>query len=213
MAKELQLKTRRLRISPIGMNELEQMILPMEDGELRKAYSEMLEGCRKEPQNWLWYTPWRIALKDGTAIGDAGFKGNAVKGAVEIGYGLKQAYEGKGYMTEAARALMEWAFAQEGVYAVEAETEADNRASQRVLEKLGFVPHGEGEEGPRFVKEKPQSVWMPIYMCLGISVGTSLGASSGNLSMGMCMGIAVGLAIGAALDSSERKKRKEITGR
>ena len=31
-------------------------------------------------------------------------------------------------------------------------TEADNLASQRVLEKAGFVPSGEyGEEGPRFV--------------------------------------------------------------
>ena len=33
----------------------------------------------------------------------------------------------------------------------EAETLADNRASQRVLEKLGFRPNGKvGEEGPRW---------------------------------------------------------------
>ena len=36
---------------------------------------------------------------------------------------------------------------------VEAETEPDNRASQRVLEKCGFLPSGTfGEEGPRFFR-------------------------------------------------------------
>lgn len=211
MERKIQLKTKRLIITPMSLEELDKKVLLMENGDLRQAYSEMLEGCRREAENWLWYTPWKIALKDGTVIGDAGFKGNAVKGAVEIGYGLETAFEGNGYMTEAVKALIDWAFTQDGVYCVEAETEADNRASQRVLEKLDFVPSGMGNEGPRFKKQKAQSAWMPIYMCLGISIGTSLGVASGNLSVGMCMGSAVGLALGAALDSSERKKRQQVT--
>ena len=38
-------------------------------------------------------------------------------------------------------------------FRVEAETEPDNAASQRVLAKCGFVPNGiVGEEGPRYVR-------------------------------------------------------------
>lgn len=40
---------------------------------------------------------------------------------------------------------------------VEAETAPDNKASQRVLEKCGFVPDGTGVEEPRFVLESPLS--------------------------------------------------------
>ena len=41
---------------------------------------------------------------------------------------------------------------------VEAETAPDNKASQRVLEKCGFVPDGTGVEGPHFVLESPHFV-------------------------------------------------------
>lgn len=42
---------------------------------------------------------------------------------------------------------------QKDVVLVEAETAPDNKASQRVLEKRGFVPDGTGVEGPHFVLE------------------------------------------------------------
>lgn len=46
----------------------------------------------------------------------------------------------------------QWASGQPGVTRIEAETEPGNAASQRVLEKSGFVLTGTtGEEGPRFV--------------------------------------------------------------
>ncbi len=46
---------------------------------------------------------------------------------------------------------------QKDVVFVEAETDPDNKASQRVLEKRGFAPDGTGVEGPRFVLESPLS--------------------------------------------------------
>ena len=49
-------------------------------------------------------------------------------------------------------ALVQWASRQPGVLRIEAETDKDNIASQRVLAKSGFVPSGMiDEEGPRFV--------------------------------------------------------------
>lgn len=84
--------------------------------------------------------------------------GPAKDRAVEIGYGILPSYEGNGYMTEAVQGMIRWAFAQQDVNFVEAETDPDNRASQRILEKCGFVPNGKtGEEGSRFVVERPQT--------------------------------------------------------
>lgn len=71
---------------------------------------------------------------------------------IEIGYGLKEEYRHHGYMTEAVKAITEWALSQESVKQVEAETDAENIASQKVLSRSGFVSNGKvGEEEPRFV--------------------------------------------------------------
>ena len=130
MARELQIKTKRLLLTPMSENELEQRIQKMPEGELRQAYTEMLEGCRREPENRLWYTAWKIQLKkDGTLLGDLCFKGAPVKGTVEWGYGLEEAFWNQGYMTEAARVMLDWAFSQRDVYAVEAETLGETLAA------------------------------------------------------------------------------------
>ena len=94
-----------------------------------------------------------IEQKDGTHIGDLCFKGLNEDGSVEIGYGITEENQGKGYATEAVEAVIAWALNQSGVRQVEAETERDNKKSQRVLEKCGFSPLGiNGEEGPRFYR-------------------------------------------------------------
>lgn len=55
-------------------------------------------------------------------------------------------------MTEAVKVITEWALSQDGVKQVEAETDAENIASQKVLLQSGFISNGKmGEEGPRFV--------------------------------------------------------------
>lgn len=83
-------------------------------------------------------------------VGDLSFKG-LHDGMVEIGYGMKKEYEGQGYMTEAVTAMAEWASNQPGVTRVEAETDPDNIASKKVLQKAGFRENGVmGKEGPRY---------------------------------------------------------------
>lgn len=150
----MQLETQRLALHPLTVEELEKLAERYrgEDAELTKAYTDMAEGCRQHPAQYLWYTAWGICLREtGAMIGDGGFKGLPPDGRPEIGYGLESPYWGHGYATEAAEALCRWALEQPGVTAIEAETAPDNAASQRVLAKLGFEPTGAiGEEGPRF---------------------------------------------------------------
>ena len=59
-----------------------------------------------------------------------------------IGYVLVEAAWGQGYTTEAARAVLQWAFDSLDLNRVQAETDTRNVASARVLEKLGFVREG-----------------------------------------------------------------------
>ena len=60
----------------------------------------------------------------------------------EIGFGLQSAYWGKGYMSEAARAVVDCGFDVLRLHRIEADIDPRNRASARVLEKLGFVREG-----------------------------------------------------------------------
>ncbi|MDR1437065.1 MAG: GNAT family N-acetyltransferase [Candidatus Symbiothrix sp.] len=72
-------------------------------------------------------------------MGRACFKGEPDENhQVEIGYGTDEKFRNRGYMTEAVKAMCEWAFSQPGVEAVIAETAPDNQASHRVLEKCGL---------------------------------------------------------------------------
>lgn len=146
------IETTRLKIYPASPDAMKKIIESQTVEELKTAYTEMLEGCLKNPKQWKWYAMWMIELKDGTHIGELSFKGIDSNGIVEVGYGISAEYEGKGYATEAVSAIAQWAAAQPGVSRVEAESESENAASQRVLKKCGFTATGTiGAEGPRYV--------------------------------------------------------------
>lgn len=154
--KTTELKTPRLLLRPLTDDALAALMASVQprDAELAAAYGDMLRGSRAHPEARIWYTAWGVWLHGNTQmIGDLCFKGPSEH--PEIGYGFLDAYQNRGYATEAAVALCAWALAQPNVTAVEAETDPGNTASQRVLQKLGFVPTGEtGEEGPRFILRK-----------------------------------------------------------
>ena len=150
-------KTEHLTIYPLSESEMENLILVELDTETKREYTEMLDGCKQNPEQRIWHAVWNMQLDDGTGriVGDLSFKGLNSNGMVEIGYGIKKEYEGRGYMTEAVTAMARWASEQIGVNYVEAETDPDNKASQRVLEKTGFRLNGiMGVEGPRYVFKK-----------------------------------------------------------
>ncbi len=153
------IQTKRLRLYPAGQEQMERHIAAEADGELRAAYSEMLEGCLDHPDQWEWYAMWMIELEDGTHIGDLCFKGLGGDGVTEIGYGILEGYRNRGYAAEAVEAAVHWALEQPNVKRVEAETEPENLPSRRVLVKCGFLPSGTfGQEGPRFFRDKAAQI-------------------------------------------------------
>jgi len=93
--------------------------------------------------------PWThgfsmVEPASGAVIGSCAYKGPPDEGGVvEIAYAVDPEYQGRGYATEAARALVNFAFRSGRVRLVRAHTRAENNASTRVLAKCGFERIGE----------------------------------------------------------------------
>ena len=61
---------------------------------------------------------------------------------VELGYVLGRAHWNEGIMSEAVRAVVDWALAREPIHRVWACCDVENLASARVLEKAGMTREG-----------------------------------------------------------------------
>ncbi len=79
--------------------------------------------------------------------GAPGVNDTNVDGALELGWTVFPRDQRKGYATETATALMDWATRTEGIRHFISSTTAENAASLRVHEKLGFARTGEVVEG------------------------------------------------------------------
>jgi ribosomal-protein-alanine N-acetyltransferase len=86
----------------------------------------------------------RLAIdRDGTFLGWCSLgRLNPDYRSAALGYCLHETAWGHGYATEAARALLQWAFDTLDLNRVQAEADTRNAASARVLEKLGFLREG-----------------------------------------------------------------------
>jgi len=88
-------------------------------------------------------TVFLITLRNGAVIGACGFT-QIDRHPPEIGYWLGVKHWGKGYATEAVRALIDHIFTDLGDEAIQAAARVTNPASRRVLEKCGFQWSGAG---------------------------------------------------------------------
>lgn len=96
----------------------------------------------QHPEAALWWTYWFVHSADTALIGLGGFKGAPADRAVEIGYALAPGYRGRGLATEAALAMVDFAFADARVDRVFAHTLPEHNDSTAVLERLGFAQLG-----------------------------------------------------------------------
>ncbi len=107
-------------------------------------------GLYREHPEWEGWLAWyavRIDNDDPVLCGSIGFKGPPdEQGIVEIGYSVLQEFQGQGLATEMVAAIVKWAEHQPQVKRIEAETNIDNKASIRVLEKNNFIYVGVGIE-------------------------------------------------------------------
>ena len=108
----------------------------------RKDAEEWIESLADQPQDHLVYTIHRERL-----IGVVSIEAGTAEPV--FGYWLAEPWHGKGFMTEAATALLAHAFETRGLEAVASAVFVDNPASLRVQEKLGFSLTGTAETWSR----------------------------------------------------------------
>ena len=84
-----------------------------------------------------------VTLRSGGVIGTCGLMTPADDNT-EVGYWLGVKHWGKGYATEAARAVIDHAFTDLDCEALQSTARVTNPASRRVLEKCGFQWTGAG---------------------------------------------------------------------
>ncbi len=84
-----------------------------------------------------------MMVRDGEVVGLCSYKRPPAEGHVEIGYSTAPQRRGAGVATAAVAAVAQIANADPAIQALIAQTAIDNLASQRVLEKNGFVRIGQ----------------------------------------------------------------------
>lgn len=159
----IELITERLRIIPLSVENLKFLIenpkemelklsLSTSDSflspELKQAMETRLSKVLVDERNYIWFTNWLIVSKDKNRnVGGIMLKGLPNEnGEVVIGYYTIPQYQGHGYMTETINNMKNWLLNQPDVKYVIADTDKDNIASHRVLEKTGAEMYKETEE-------------------------------------------------------------------
>lgn len=157
-----ELHTERLRLIPLNAKYLKLLIehekeLANElslsklerifDAELKQALNYRRSKVLEDEENYIWYTNWLIVLKEqNCAIGGIMLKGMPNdRQEVVIGYYTFPSFQGRGYMTETIITMRNWLHSQPNVQYIIADTEKDNIASHRVLEKAGAILYKETE--------------------------------------------------------------------
>lgn len=129
----------------LGLNLTMRMI---DDSFAEIIVNRILPGLAEKGDKYLYHTLWTVVLiAENRMVADISIKGEPNDaGEVEIGYGTYDAFQGRGYMTEAVGGIVNWLRTEPLVKAVIASTLKDNFASIRVLEKNGFVKTGETDD-------------------------------------------------------------------
>jgi len=107
--------------------------------------NNQIKIIENDPENYVYLSFWFIIRKeDKRAVGSIDFKNIPTEmKEVEIGYGLEKQFEHNGYMTEAVSAFCKMAFMDDKIETIIAETEVENIASYKVLERCGFKKYKE----------------------------------------------------------------------
>lgn len=130
------------------------------EGNTERAIKIKVEKMAKNPvESHPWFTYWLIVIKsEGVGVGLVGYKGSPdVHGEVEIGYGIDPQFRRQGFMTEAVRALVDWAFTHPDCRAIVApDVRSWNIGSQKVLTLAGFLEISRNTDEVNYRLDKSQ---------------------------------------------------------
>ena len=164
------LETERIILRPLKVSDAQTIFNNWtSDPEVAKYMRWNTHKSVKETKEWLSYTrkniksdkmyDWGFILKEtGIISGSGGLYYNEEYKMLEIGYCLMREHWGKGLATEAAKAMVDFALNELKQTKLYVKHAAENTASGRIIEKLGFVHSHDGKyksfDGERVSKSR-----------------------------------------------------------
>lgn len=152
------LETERLTLRPLTLDDLDEMATLLGDAEALVLWGGALD--RDGAQAWIERNLARYAShgfgrcaviwrETGELVGDCGPVPTVVEGVdeIELGWVTRRSFWGKGVATEAGAAWRDHAFGTLGLERIVSMISAENAASRRVAEKLGFAVEREAMWG------------------------------------------------------------------
>lgn len=123
--------------------EIDGLRLPMGEEIAPRFWIEFVnDKLSQETENSFWWSP-RFVVVHGSIVGMCGFKSPPdIDGTVEIGYGIVDSQQKRGFATQAVDLLVEEGFLKTEIRSIVAHTEPSNSASCKVLAKNQFVRSG-----------------------------------------------------------------------
>jgi len=149
------LQTERLVFHPFTIEDVDLLAELHSDPQVQQymggamspeALRAMLDGFIRE-QALRGHTKWKVSLHDGAFVGRCGVAHWPPTGDLELGYGLKPEFRGRGLATEAAAAVAGWMFGNTDASHIIAFTRPGNWSSRRVLERIGMAYQGDHDIG------------------------------------------------------------------
>lgn len=210
----LMLRTKNVYIVPETLEGFERATVLEENEDIKAANLVILEKCRADEENALWYLPWKLFLRSvpDTRIGTFIFNGPQEKGRISIYFEIDHEFEGAGYGSEVVKKMVDWALNQPDVYFIDAIAEYDNYRARRILQKTGFVKEDMEEEGTHFVFATPAISYSSVYVLIGLAIGMAISLYIGGMMLGLAIGLAIGMCFGIYLDILDVRHRKKVLG-
>jgi [ribosomal protein S5]-alanine N-acetyltransferase len=159
---DLTLQTERLTLRPLTLGDLDEMASLLGDAEALVLWGGPLD--REGARAWIERNTARYASpgfgrcaviwrETGELVGDCGLIPTVVDGVdeVELGWITRRSFWGRGIATEAGAAWRDHGLGTLGLTRIVSMILAQNAASRRVAEKLGFAVEREamwGDDGP-----------------------------------------------------------------
>jgi len=153
----MELRTERLLLREMRPDDLEAFLemdahpqsrtyeTPRDEAAIRKVMERTMAGAAETPRRTYWFVVTippsdRMRGRAGVALSHPEYR------EWEIGWQMHVEEWGKGYATEAGRELLRLAFHELNAHRVVAFCHAQNRPSERVMQKLGMQQEGRTRE-------------------------------------------------------------------
>lgn len=118
-----------------------------------KAIDKMISNYKQNKDGYIKHLCFAVCLKEKPTviIGWCGLDGEAEKDKVVIFYIIDEKYRNKGYATQAARAILKFAFEQVKLDRVYGGCDKNNIASFKVMSNIGMKNYGvDDNKNPQF---------------------------------------------------------------